>query len=75
MQSEPTAAKGNDQQMKQLQRQMRQRVQDNFRSRAADMFSPAQQAALERAAAAQAATEKAAKDKPKKAKQAPQPRT
>ena len=68
MQSEFSAAKGNDDRMTQLREQMRQRVQDNFRSRVADMFSPAQQAAFEKAAAAQAAAEKAAKDKPKKGK-------
>ncbi|MBL7039446.1 MAG: hypothetical protein ISR77_12505 [Pirellulaceae bacterium] len=68
MQSDFTAAKGNDEQIKQLQRQMRQKVQDSFRSRAADMFGPAQQAAFEKAVAAQAAAEKAAKDNPKKGK-------
>jgi hypothetical protein len=68
MQSDFGAAKGNDEQIKQLQRQMHQRVQDNFRSRAAEIFSPAQQAAFAKAAAAQAAAEKAAKDNPKKGK-------
>jgi hypothetical protein len=74
MQSEFIAAKGNDERTKQLRQQMNQPVQDTFRSRAADLFSPAQQAAFEKAAKAQAAAEKAAKDKRKKGKQAPQPR-
>ncbi len=68
MQSEFTAAKGNDDRTKQLRQQMGQRVQDSFRSRAADIFSPAQRVAFEKAAKAQAAAEKAAKDKLKKAK-------
>ena len=66
MQSDFTAAKGNDEQTKRLQLQMRQKVQEKFRSRAAQLFSPGQQAAFEKAASAQTATEKAAGDKPKK---------
>jgi hypothetical protein len=66
MQSDFTAAKGNDEQTKRLQLQMRQKVQEKFRSRAAQLFSPGQQAAFEKAASAQTAAEKAAGDKPKK---------
>ena len=52
----------------QLQEQMRQRVQADFQSRVAGIFSPAWQVAFEKAAAAQAAAEKAANDKPEKGK-------
>jgi hypothetical protein len=59
MQAQFASAKGNDEQMKQLQEQMRSQVIANFKSRASTLMTAAQQAGFEKAAADQAAADAA----------------